>query len=80
MNYANCCASDSRLHHPHRATLQVYLPYFVTNNFVTSQRLEAALQRHAVQVLAGLPLRLQSRVHERFLDAPDSFDVAFITS
>jgi len=30
---------------PHRATLQVYLPFFVTDNFITSQRLKVALQQ-----------------------------------
>jgi len=58
---------------PHCATLQVYLPYFVTDNFITSQCLEAALQHHTLQVMAGLPPALQPRVHERFLDAPRSF-------
>jgi len=54
--------------------LQVYLPYFITDNFVTSHRLEAVLQHHALQVMACLPPALQSRAYERFLDpAPDSY-------
>ena len=35
---------------PQRATLQVYMPYFVTNNFVTSQLLERALQARTLEV------------------------------
>ena len=58
---------------PHRATLQIYLPSFVTDNFITSQRLEAAMQHRTLQVMACLPPALQPRVHERFLDAPRSF-------
>jgi len=56
---------------PHRATLQV--PFFVTDNFITSQCLEAALQHRTHEVMAGLPPAMQARVHERFLDAPRSF-------
>jgi len=40
-------------------------PFFVTDNFITSKRLEAALQHQALQVMAGLPPALQPRVHER---------------
>jgi len=57
----------------HRASLQVYMPCFVTGNFITSQRLEAAKQHRTLQVMAGLPPALQARLHERFLDAPRSF-------
>jgi len=49
-------------------TLQVYLPFFLTDNFITSQRLEAALQVHALEVMAGLPHALHVRVLERFHD------------
>jgi hypothetical protein len=58
---------------PHRGTLQVYLPFFVTDDFITSKRLEAALQHRTLQVMAGLPPAMLARVHERFLDAPRSF-------
>ena len=57
---------------PHRTSLQVYLPCFVTDNFITSQRLEAVIQHRTLQVMAGLPPALQARLHERFLDAPHS--------
>ena len=59
---------------PHRATLQVYLSLFITNNFVTSQRLEAALQVHALDVMSHLPHSLFVRVLERFQDpGPDNY-------
>ena len=59
---------------PHRATLQVYLPWFITDNFVTSQRLEAALQVHALDVTSHLPHSLFVRVLERFQDpGPDHY-------
>ena len=38
--------------------------YFVTDNFITSQRLDAALQHHTLHVMAGLPPALQPWVHE----------------
>jgi len=57
----------------HHASLQVYLPCFVTDNFITSQRLEAALQHCTLDVMVGLLPGVQARVHERFLDAPRSF-------
>ena len=57
---------------PHRVSLQVYRPCFVTDNFITSQRLEAVIQHRTLQVMAGLPPALQARLHERFLDAPHS--------
>ena len=58
---------------PYSTSLQVYLPCFVTDNFITSQRLEHAMQHRTLQVIAGLPPALQARFHERFLDAPRSF-------
>jgi len=51
----------------------VYLPFFATDNFVTSKRLEAVLQHRTLEVMASLPAAMQARVHERFLDAPRSF-------
>jgi len=57
---------------PHRATLAVYFPYFITENFVTSQRLEAAPQHHTLQVMVGLPPAVQTCVQERFLGPPPS--------
>jgi len=48
---------------PHCATLQVYLPFFVTDNFVTSMRVEAVLRHQALQVMASLPSALQAQVH-----------------
>jgi len=43
-------------------TLQVYLPYFVTDNFETSQRLELVLQHRTLQQVAGLDPAMQARV------------------
>ena len=57
---------------PHRAKLQVYLSFFVTDNLITSKRLETALQYRTLEVMAGLPPTTQVQVHERFLDAPPS--------
>jgi len=59
-----CDRNQHSLLNPHRATLQVYLLYFVTDNFITSQRLDAALQHHTLHVMAGLPPALQPWVHE----------------
>jgi len=68
-----CLLPSVQIHEDTDLTLQVYLPYFVTDNLFTSHRVEHALQHHALQVIAGLPPALQPQVHERFLDAPRSF-------
>ena len=69
-----CNRNRRDLQDPHRATLQVYLPWFITNNFVTSQRLEAALQVHALDIMSHLPHSLFVRVLERFQDpGPDHY-------
>jgi hypothetical protein len=54
---------------PHRAPLQVNLPYFITNNFATPQRLELALQpRHRVlENMPGLDPAVCTRVQEHFV-------------
>jgi len=55
--------------------LQVYLPCFITDNFVTSQRLEAELLVHALDVMSNLPHSLFVRVLERFHNPnPDHYD------
>jgi len=52
-------------------TLQVYLPYFVNNNFETSQRLALALQHCTLQQVAGLDPAMQARVVTRMLGNGD---------
>jgi len=47
---------------------------FITDNFVTSQRLEAGLQVHALDVMSHLPHSLFVRALERFHDpGPDHY-------
>ena len=63
-----CSRNQRTFQDPYSVTLQVYLPFFVIDDFITSQRLEAAMLVHALEVLAGLPHALHVWVLERFHD------------